>query len=198
MLEGSSPDPEQPSVEPEATEPPAEEGTVVEEEHTAEQVEAIWKNRVSQKDRAHAAAEAALRGQVDELNRQLQGRQSEEQASMSDVEREKARADAAEQRAAEAERQRAVDIRTLKYAAAAESLDPTELAVIDEARLAALDARLRGDPEAPAPPPRVDPNTAPKRSSAPPAPLREKSVAELESDLKRLEPEYRQQLEQRG
>jgi len=197
VLEGSSPDPEQSSVEPEATEPPAEEGTVVEEQHTAEQVEAIWKNRVSQKDRAHAAAEAALRSQIDELNRQNAGKQAADQATMSDVEREKARADAAEQRAAEAERQRSVDIRSLKYTAAAELLDPTELAAMDEARLAALNARLTGDPDAP-PPPRVDPNSAPKRSSAPPSPLREKTVAELESDLKRLEPEYRQQLDQRG
>jgi hypothetical protein len=194
--EGSSPDPAQPSVETEATPPAAAAEEVTEEERTPAEIETIWKNRVAGKDRAHAAAEQALRGQIEELNRQLTGKQVTDQATMSDVEREKARADAAEQRAVAAENQRSLDLRTIKYAAAAELLsdDPT-FATMDEAKLAALNARLTSEGE-PAAPPRVDPNSAPKRSSTPPSPLRGKSVEELEADLKKYEPEFIQQIDQ--
>jgi hypothetical protein len=195
VQEGSPPTEEVPSATGEATPPEPTESAVeevVSPERTAEEVEAIWKNRVAGKDRAHAAAEQTLRSQIDDLNRQLQGKQTTDAADMSEVEREKARADAAEARAEAAERQRVQDLRLLKYAAAAEVLDPAELAVIDEARLAALNARLTGE-EAPAPPV-IDPNAARRPSPTPPAAPRDRSIEELEADLKRHEPAFKESL----
>jgi hypothetical protein len=195
VQEGSPPTEEAPSAAGEATPPePTEESAedVAPEERTADEVEAIWKNRVAGKDRAHAESERVLRQQIDDLNRQMQGRQATDTANMSEVEREKARADAAEARAEQAERQRVQDLRTLKYAAAAEVLDASELAVIDEARLAALNARLTGD-ETPAPPV-IDPNAARRPPSTTPAAPRERSVEELEADLKRHEPAFKESL----
>ena len=191
MLEGSQPDSTPPSAgtEPaESSEPKqGEDESAVKEPQTVEEVEAIWKNRVSGKDRAHAAESATLREQIADLNRRLATKAETDMEDASDAEQWKSKYDAEKQRADDAERQRALDVRSVKYAAAAENLDEATLASMDEGKLAALNARLQGD-EAPPPSP-MDPNAAPRRSSAPPAP-REKSVEELEADLERYGPEY--------
>jgi hypothetical protein len=199
VLEGSQPDPAESSPPAEATTPPAvppqgeEQEPVVTTESTPEQIEAIWKNRVAGKDRAHNAEVTSLREQVAERDRQLAAKRTKEEGEMSDYEREKARADAAEERATEVERQRVLDTRTLKYPSALEALDEATFAGMDEAKLAALNARLTGD-EAPTSPPQImDPSAAPKRTSAPPASPRDKPVAELEDDLKKYAPEWQQE-----
>lgn len=196
MQEGSPPTSEAPSA-PEGTPPEQPAGTpeaVPSPERTAEEVEAIWKNRVAGKDRAHAAESQALRDQIADLNRQLGTKRQTEAAEMSDVERERARADAAEQRAAEVERQRVLDVRLIKYAAAGEMLDPAELASMDEGRLAALNARLTSDETPPSPPPVIDPNSARRPASTPPSAPQERSKEELVADLKRHEPAFKESL----
>lgn len=174
----------------EPTEGQIEEATS--QERTPDEIEAIWRNRIAGKDRAHAAETSTLRQQLEEANRRAaaaEARKAQEAAAeMSEAEQWKARAEEAERRAAEIERQRVLDVRTAKYGAAAEALDADVLAAMDEAKLAALNARLTGD-EAPAPP-LIDPNS-PRRQSASPAPSpREKSVEELEADLRKFEPEF--------
>jgi hypothetical protein len=195
VQEGSPPDPAPESQAPEATPPAA--GEVTPEATTPEQVEAIWKNRVAGKDRAHAAAEAALRDQIADLNRRLEGKQAVDAENMSDVERANARAEAAEQRAQAAEQQRLLDVRAVKYAAAAEALDdPAQLATMDEAKLAALNARLTGDETPPPPPTVIDPNAARRPGSTPPAAPRDRSIEQLESDLKDQAPAFSESLNQ--
>ena len=206
MLEGSPPDPAsdasaesgspqapaQPTSSEEPTDAEVDEATST--ERTPDQVEAIWKNRVAGKDRAHAAETATLRSQIDALNTRLATREAEDQTSMSEAEREKARADAAEAALTEERKGRTLDVRTVKYAAAAEALEPDVLAIMDEPKLAALNARLKGEDEAAAaaavpPAPPIDPNAAPRRTTTPQAP-REKSVEELESDLEKFSPDF--------
>lgn len=200
MQEGSPPDPASASEAPAVTEPtePTEaevSEVTATEPRTPEEIEAIWKNRVAGKDRAHAAETATLRQQLEQERRQreaLENQRSAEQAGqLSEAEQWKQKAEAAEARAAEIEKQRILDVRTAKYGAAAEALDETVLVAMDEAKLAALNARLSGE-EAP-PAPVIDPNQ-PRRPTAS-APSREKGIEELEADLKKYEPEFRATLE---
>lgn len=194
MLEGSPPDPAPASEAPEA--PPASpaEGQAEQpqEARTSEEVEAIWRNRVAGKDRAHAAETATLRSQIDSLTREresLRATQTQQTTSAeSDANAWKERAEAAE-RERDAERQtRLLEVRSVKYAAAAEALDEPTLAAMDEAKLAALNARLTGD-EAP-PPPVIDPSRAPRTAPSPPVPPNERSVEDLERELKQNEPAF--------
>lgn len=201
MVEGSPPDPAPVSDGTEVT-PPATttdvEGAadeVTNSQRTPEEIEAIWKNRIAGKDRAHAAEAATLRQQVEEANRRAAAaearKQQEEEADMSEADQWKRKAEEAERRAEQVERQRVLDVRNAKYAAAAEHLDESALLAMDEAKLAALDARLR-DVDAP-PPPLVDPNT-PRRSSNASTEPRERSIAEMEEDLKRHAPAFEERL----
>lgn len=201
MVEGSPPDPtpesgttEVTSAEP-TTDVEGKADEVTDAARTPEEVEAIWKNRIAGKDRAHAAEAAALRQQVEEANRRAAAaearKQQEELADMSEADQWKRKAEEAERRAEQVERQRVLDVRSAKYAAAAEHLDEGALVAMDEAKLAALNARLT-DVEAP-PPPLVDPNTPRRSSNASTAP-RERSVAEMEEDLKRHAPAFEESL----
>jgi hypothetical protein len=193
VQEGSPPDPAPESEAPEVTPPAA--GEVTPEASTPEQVEAIWKNRVAGKDRAHAAAEAALRDQIAELNRKMEGKTAVDAENMSEVERANARAEAAERRANDIEQQRVLDVRSAKYPFAVEALKtPAALAAMDEADLAALNATLSGGE--PPPPPVIDPNAARRPSSTPPNAPRDRSIEELEADLKNQAPAFSESLQQ--
>ncbi len=202
MQEGSPPDPAAVSAEGEPAPTPAEEPSdselegAVSTERTPEQIEAIWRNRVAGKDRAHAAEAATLRQQIADYEARLAQRTQQENAEMSEAEREKARADAAEQQLAAERQARVLDVRKVKYAAAAEHLDEPTLAAMDEAKLASLNARLTDDGEGTPPPPVMDPSSAPRRSAAPPTSAKEKSVEELEADLRKYEPEFEASLNQ--
>lgn len=203
MVEGSPPDPAPVSTEGEVTPPATPPTTDVEAkadevtnpQRTPEEIEAIWKNRIAGKDRAHAAEAATLRQQVEEANRRAAAAEArkaaEDEANMTDAEQWKRKAEEAERRAEQVERQRVLDVRSAKYAAAAEHLDESALVAMDEAKLAALNARL-SDVEAP-PPPLVDPNT-PRRSSNSSSAPRERSIEEMEDDLKRHEPAFSERL----
>lgn len=199
MVEGSPSDPPAASAEPAVTPPtePTEEqlNEVTNEERTPEQVEAIWKNRVAGKDRAHAAETATLREQIEAANRRAEAaearKRAEDEASMTEAEQWRSKAEAAEQTLARERQERIVEVRTAKYGAAAEHLDEAALATMDEAKLASLNARLAGgeEPE----PPVIDPSRPPRRTTDPAA-SRERGVAELESDLKKFEPEFQASL----
>ena len=202
MVEGSPPDPAPVSDGTEVT-PPAPPATdvdaaaaaVTDSQRTPEEIEAIWKNRIAGKDRAHAAEAATLRQQVEEANRRAAAaearKQQEDEADMSEADQWKRRAEEAERKAEAAERQRVLDVRSAKYAAASELLDEAALVSMDEAKLAALNARL-SDEEAPQPS-LVDPNT-PRRSSSSTTAPRERSIAEMEEDLKRHESAFEESL----
>lgn len=174
-------------------------------EPTAEEVEAIWKNRVAGKDRAHAQETATLRSQNADLTSRIQALEREQEArnmdNLSEAEQWKAKAEAAERELANERATNVVQTRTLKYGAAAEALDAQTLASMDEAKLAALNTRLGGGaplpPEEGTPPapeqstestPPVLPDQAPRRSPNPTSGPRDKEVGELESDLERFAP----------
>ena len=199
MVEGSPTDPA-PQSDPNVVTPadPANptaeevEAEVAATGRTVEEVEAIWKNRIAGKDRAHAAEAATLRQQIEAANQRAAAAEArkaaEDAANMTEAEQWKAKA---EENARELERERQtriLEVRSTKYSAAAEHLDEGALVAMDEAKLAALNARLQGD-EPPPPPPIVDPNTPRRPSTAPPAP-RERSVEELEADLRKHEPAF--------
>lgn len=193
MQEGSPADPSAASeatAATETTEPTeGEVEEVTSEARTPEEVEAIWRNRVAGKDRAHAAEAAELRRQIEALNQRITAGQSQsgQVTDPDDASQWKAKAEAAEQALREKEAAHAVEVRLAKYPAAAEVLSESALAAEDEAKLAALNARL--SEESAAPPPVMDPN-APRRPSQTPSTPRDKGVDELESDLKKFEPEF--------
>jgi hypothetical protein len=160
---------------------------------TAEEVEAQWKHRVSQKDRAHDAAERALRDENDALRRQLDAlsRQPRSQSSgqsnggNDDPAVEVLRQQLDEQRrATEAERQaRVIDSRKAKYPALARGVGEAGSSIFstaDEATLAKLNAQYDDGSSGTFAP------TAPRRSTPPPAkPLGEMNKAELEQELRK-------------
>jgi len=184
--------------EPQAATPPAppQEPEVAPEDRTPEEVEAIWKNRIAGKDRAHAAETESLRQQLASekaaRERAEQERQTQQTSEMSESDRWKAEAERERQRADAAEQQRVVDVRVAKFPAAAEHLEPSAMASMDEAKLAALDARLRDD----LPVSINDPNAPRRQTPAATPPSGEKSVAELEADLKKHAPAWQESLKE--
>ena len=193
MPEGSPPDPVEGSATPEGSSEEGQEPTTDEaQERTPEEIEAIWKNRVSQKDKAHNAEAQALRNQNETLKQRLERMEAEQrqknEGDLSEADQWKAKAEDAERRAQQADQQRVIDVRLAKYPAAAEALDEAVLGSMDEGKLAALNTRLAGEGSPPSGP--IDPNSAPKRNPAPPKSAADKSVAELESDLERYGPAF--------
>jgi hypothetical protein len=192
--------PPQPSPE---TQPPAEgqpavngsppEGTPS-QPLTAEEVEAQWKHRVSQKDRAHAAAEQALRDENVALQRQLsaltaaprtpangQSAPAGDDPRVATLQEQLANS----QRAIEVERQaRVLDTRKAKYPALAQQVGDAGASVFqtaDEATLAKLNALAdssSGGTFAPTSPRRPGP-------AAPAKALGEMSKQELEDQMRR-------------
>ena len=158
---------------------------------TAEEVEAQWKHRVSQKDRAHAAAEQALRDENDALKRQLstsRPQSSGQSASgANDPAVEDLRAQLEEQRrATETERQaRVIEQRKSKYPSLARNVGDAGSAIFttaDEATLARLNAQLDDSSSGTG----TFAPTSPRRATPTPAKsLTEMSKAELEAELQK-------------
>ncbi len=162
---------------------------------TVEDVENQWKHRVSQKDRAHAAAEQALRDERDTLQQRLDALtkasppQSNGQPTSGSndaaVEALRAQLEDQRKRADEAEAARVVEQRKLKYPALARSVGDADTSIFntaEESTLAKLNAQLDDGSSgmgtfAP---------TAPRRAQAAPAKgLGEMSKAELEQELRK-------------
>lgn len=181
----------------EATPPEGETPTDEQPEQTVEEVEAIWKNRVSQKDRAHDAEVKALRARAEAAEARAARKAEADAEGSSEAEVWKTRYEEAQKTADQEREARLIEVREAKYPLAAEALEPAILATMDEGKLAALNARLDNEADAPAPSKgsQIDPNAAPRRSPAPPKPTEAKSVAELESDLKRYGPEFAASIE---
>jgi hypothetical protein len=176
-----------------ATPPPAAEtaSSPAEDEgqtpQSVEDVETIWKTRVSNKDKAHAAEVAVLRQQVADKDRQLQAKAQTDSANQSDADQWKSRYEAEVKAREDQQSQNLADVRKAKYPSAADVLDAMSLVQMDEGKLAALNSRLTED-ETPTGG-HVDPS-APRRTSSPPRPLEAQSVAELEAELARQGPAW--------
>lgn len=192
MPEGSPTDPTPTTETEEVTAEATEAEEVATESRSPEEIEAIWKNRVSQKDKAHAAEAKALREERDAALAAANAKVKAEAVDASEADQWKARAEAAEKAAADERQARIIDVRSAKYPAAAEALGADVIAAMDEGKLAAANARLSSD-EPPAPSP-MDPNAAPKRNPAPPKSAGDKSVADLESDLRKFSPEFSERI----
>lgn len=161
-------------------------GVVSTAPQSVEEAEAIWQKRMSGKDKAHAA-------EVNELRRQLDAKAAAQAAEAAASETpEQARIRELETRLAMADRERAVEVRKARFPNAADILGD-DIATADEARLAALEARL-ADEGTPAP--RMDPNAAPKGGPVPPKSLDSMTKDELLQALEGLSPAYRSYLDQ--
>lgn len=189
-------DPEQsnPSVPPPATPPsdPSLQATdsagVAGDERTAEQVEAEWKFRLSQKDRAHQAAETVLQDQIATLERRLASKASPAEPgqapSVEPEELTQLRRELASEKA-----QRVVAERKSKFPALAEFLGSGGDDMFANGTDVAL-AKLNSQFESGSSSTLIAP-TAPRRGAPAAAkPLGEKSKEELLDDLKRLTPAY--------
>lgn len=168
---------------PDATQQPPVDGESTDEDASGAQsvaeVEAYWKNRVSQKDKGHLAAERALREENESLKKRLEAASSQATGSSGQP---------GDDRALELQRQleqertlRLAAERRAKYPALAERVTSPEMfASLDEATLAKLNAELDQEPGgriAPTSPRRTAPTT-PKR-------LEDMSKAELEAEMRR-------------
>jgi len=143
---------DQPPVNGQAPEEPPAEGTP-QAPQSVEEVEKAWQYRVSQKDKAHAAAEQALRDENDALKRQLgalsqpRTQSSGQSGTQTDAEADALRQQLADnQKALEEERrQRTLDARRAKYPSLAKNVGDAGIdifATSDEATLARLNAQL--------------------------------------------------------
>lgn len=163
---------------------------VVPPTRTLEEVDAEWRGRMSGKDKAHDAETSKLREQIAALqgtNGTAAGQAGE---AATEAQRYKAQAEAATKELEDLRRSAAVEVRSAKYPHAAEQLgDPAVIAVMDEAKLAALDARLAPAPRSVS---RIDPSQPPR--AAPEDPNRQKTSAELKADLKAYAPEWMRQV----
>ena len=152
-----------------------------------EQVEAEWKHRLSQKDRAHAAAETVLQDQIATLERRLGARTSPEPGQAPSAEPEELtqlRRELAAERG-----QRVVAERKAKFPALAEFLGAGADEMFAQGSEVAL-AKLNSQFEETSAGTLIAP-TAPRRGAPTSAkPLSEKSKEELLDDLKRLTPAY--------
>lgn len=152
---------------------------------TPEEIEAYWRNRVSQKDRAHAAAEKALREELE----QLQARASTAAPATGGQPGTESAADAELRRkyeettkALETERAaRAIDQRKAKYPALVQSgVADAIFATADEASLAKLNELASDEPRGTMIAP-----TGPRRGQpVADKPLHEMTKVELENKLR--------------
>lgn len=162
---------------------------------TAEEVEAQWKHRMSQRDKAHAAETEALRR---ELNSKLAAeetkRRVEEQArlaNMSEAERWQARAKELEGQVEQERTQRVIDTRKARFPGIAAELGDEVLAAMDEGRLAALETRFAAP--ATSVPSLIDPNSVGRSMTQPVGPDG-KTADQLKADLERMGPEFKRSL----
>ena len=155
---------------------------------TAEEIEAEWRHRVSQKDKAHAAAEAALREENDALKRRLEqasrppsnGQSGGEAGGDAYLRDQLAEA----KREAEQERSlRAIEAKRAKYPALARQVGDAGsgiFATADDATLAKLNAMADDETTT-----TFAPTTPRKAAPGRPKSVNEMDKAELEAELKR-------------
>jgi hypothetical protein len=167
---------------------PASTGDSVEQQpKSVEEVEAFWRNRFSARDRAHNAETAALKAQMEAMQRAPvapQEGESPEAARVRELER-----DLATERAA-----RQAEALRSQYPMAAAVLGD-DIVTMRPEKIAAMEAAL--DNGQAGGPPIIDPNAAPRRQAGIPGgggqkPLNEKTKDELLADLQRIAPAYQE------
>lgn len=150
-----------------------------------EEIEAYWRNRVSQKDRAHAAAERTLREELERLQASAStaaaasgGQSGTESAADAELRRKYEETT----KALETERAaRAIDQRKAKYPAlVASGVADAIFATADEASLAKLNELASDEPRGTT----IAPTTPRRGQPVPEKPLNEMSKAELEGKLR--------------
>lgn len=152
---------------------------------TPEEIEAYWRNRVSKKDAGHAAAEKALREELETLRKaQASSTASPASGGQSGTENGGEAADLRrqiEERDRRIEQQQKLFERKGKYPLlAAQGLEDEVFVTASEASLAKLNALADDEPRGTLIAP-----TGPKRGSpTPPKPMHEKSKEELLADLR--------------
>ena len=191
---------------PEATPPPSTTGQAPAEGQPAadgtqappqsvEEVENQWKHRVSQKDRAHAAAEQALRDERDTLQKRLDALTKSSPAQSNGqpasggndpaVEALRAQLEDQRRRADEAEAARIIEQRKVKYPALAASVGDADFSIFntaEESTLAKLNAQLDNGSSGTG----TFAPTAPRRTTPVPAKgLGDMNKAELEEELRK-------------
>lgn len=183
---------------PASTEAPAET-----QPRTVEEVEASWQHRQAQSDKAHAAESKVLRDQLASLQAAEDGRRREaetqRQASMTAEQRVQDQINTLTQQLEEKDRNHVVELRTIRFPNIAAELDAPALAVMDEAKLAALEAKLTGQAGSPPQPSAtslIDPNSVTRQNGTPAQP-REKTLEELRADLERDSPAFLEELKGR-
>jgi TolA-binding protein len=153
-----------------------------------DEVEAIWRNRFSQRDRAHNAEVESLRQQMETLQRSVEATQQGGQATNGGEPSYKMRYEQT-QRELEVERQaRQTTERRLRFPALAGEVapdDPLWVSARDET-LARLNATF-GAPPPPEPTGHVDMNN-PARATVTAKPIGEMTKDELLAELQRLAP----------
>lgn len=160
------------------------EQSVSQDAQSVEEVEAIWRNRMSGKDKAHAAETKALRDQIAGLESQQKA--NPQQGGDDPREAEIARL---RQELEQTKIVSAIETRKAKYPFASDSLDDETLARMDEARLAGLNARLGTEAEPQRRGSYSDPNAAQRRTQTATPPT-EKSPEDLKSDLRKYSPGF--------
>jgi hypothetical protein len=185
--EGSPADTPPAEEQPTTTEDTQSEAVEGKAPQSVEEVEAIWKTRVSNKDKSHAAETKVLRDRLAALEATATAKAQSATEANSATDQWKTMYDAEVEARKRDQEAYAADVRSAKYPQAAEALDAMALVQMDEAKLAALNARLTED-EVPTGGP-IDPSS-PRRSQSPPKPVEAKSVAELEADLQKQGPGF--------
>jgi hypothetical protein len=186
LLGATEDQPTQPTTPPADSPPAGDDSTVG---LSAEEVESRWRHRVSQKDKAHAAAETALREENDRLKAQLasasrapsNGQAGDGGGGNADYLREQL---ALKDREIEQERTlRAIEAKRAKYPALAKSVGESGSGIFgtaDDATLARLNALAEDDDST-----TFAPMTPRRAAPAKPKALTEMTKEELELELKR-------------
>lgn len=166
---------------------PAAAASTEQQQRTPEQVEAEWQAKQTALGRAHAAETQVLRDQLKAAQAAQTPATGDSSASEAELKRQLADAQKTLQ---QREQEYTAGLRAAKYPHAADALDPTALAAMDEAKLAGLNERL-----APQPASRsfgIDPSTPPRAVGE--KPIEEKSLAELKADLVKYGPQFAAEL----
>ena len=155
---------------------------------SAEDVDAQWRNRMSQRDKAHAAELKALRDRQEASDRQLKALQDADEqrrlAGMSEAERVQAQNKQLQDDLAAERLGRVADVRRAKYPNIAGEFDDSVLAAMDDGRLADLNVRL-GSAQTATPQSLIDPNSAARSQPAVPNGSQPKTLEELQVEFRR-------------
>lgn len=168
--------------------PPQEDVAPSRDDRSPAEVEAFWKNRQSSEAAAFAAKEQALRNEIASLSSQVKEREvkasAKDAADQTEVERLRQLNQTLNEQLEQTKQQAVAETRKAKYPDAAENLEDTVLTQMDEANLAALNARLKvnvsgGSTQGNT----IDPNQAARPAAGGQKPLSEQTSEELKAQL---------------